>query len=162
MNTTTLENIGPSLHGTLFRLTVASPAGANDSRFVLRDDHAGQSPPGIVASADCRRAYQGQSGLGLYALGLGGFGYDGGGAAGMGYGVFSLGPFGFDVLAVRLEAHLPEEGFHHVALGVIRDDGQELYLPAQTMLVLPPPPPASAIEAIRYDPQTSTLTLHIE
>jgi hypothetical protein len=162
MNTLTPENIEPPPQGTLYCVTVASPPGLDDRRFVLRDDHAGQAPPGIVASADCRRAYQGQSGLGLYSLGLGGFGYDGGGAAGMGQGVFSLGPFGFDALAVTLEASLPEEGFHHVALGVIRDDGTELFLPAQMVLVLPPPPPADLIEAIRYDPQTCALTLHIE
>jgi hypothetical protein len=30
------------------------------------------------------------------------------------------------------------------------------------MLVLPPPPPAGTIEATHYDPQTCTLTLHIE
>jgi hypothetical protein len=162
MNTLTPENIEPPPQGTLFSLTVASPPGADNSQFALQDDHAGQAPPSIVASADCRRPCQEPSGLGLYALGLGGFGYDGGGAAGMGNGAFALGQFGFDVLAVLLEASLPEEGVHHVALGVIRDDGQQLFLPAQTVLVLPPPPPASVIEAIHYDPQTDTLTLHIE
>ena len=162
MNTLTPQNTESLPQGTLFQLTVASPPGADDSRFVLQDDHAGQAPPSIVASADCRRACQGQSGLGLYAFGLGGLGYDGDGAAGMGKGVFSLGQFGFDVMAVLLEASLPEEGLHHVALGIIRDDGQELFLPAQTVLVLPPPPPADLIEAIHYDPQTDTLTLHIE
>jgi hypothetical protein len=162
MNTLTPQTIEPSPQGILFSLTVASPPGADDSRFVLQDDHAGQAPLSIVASAACRRPCQEPSGMGLYALGLGGFGYDGGGAAGMGNGAFAQGPFGFDVLAVLLEAWLPEEGVHHVALGVIRDDGRQLFLPAQTVLVMPPPPPAELIQAIHYDPQTDTLTLHIE
>ena len=162
MNTMTPENIEPSPQNTLFRLSVASPPGADNGRFVLLDDHAGQSSPSIVASVDCRRACQGRSGLGLCALGLGGFGYDSGGTAGMGKGIFSMGQFGFNAPAVRLEASLLEEGLHHVSLGVIRDDGQEVFLPTQTMLVLPPPPPLEVIEAIHYDPQTCTLTLHIE
>ena len=146
----------------VFRMSVLPPADAGNSRLVLQDDHAGQSPASIVATVDCRRAWQGRLGLGQDRFGFGGLGYDGSGAAGLGNGGFALGQFGFDVLVVQLQAFLQEEGLHRVTLGVIQDDGQEAYFPPQTVLVLPPPPPVQTIQPVHYDPQSCMLTLHIE
>jgi hypothetical protein len=144
----------------VFEQSVLPPVYAENSGIVLWDDHAGQSQPSIVALADCRRAWHGRLGLGLDCFGVGELGY-GDVITGLGNGSFALGRFGFDVLAVQLQAVLQEEGLHHLTLSAVRN-GQETIVSTQSMLVLPPPPPVETIQAVHYDAQTCKLTLHIK
>jgi hypothetical protein len=152
--------------------------GASPAHLVLLDDHAGLAPVSCVADVEYWPPGKARYGQGQDLFGLGGFGLGGTGAPGLGLGLFARGPFGLDVQGVTLEAQLLEEGLHTVTVAIAPARTAEGggatnntaacgpaapgWVNTATVLVLPPPEPVAALEFVRYDPATTTITLHIE
>lgn len=149
--------------GWFFRQNIACPQqSAPGAMLVLLDDHAGQAPPSVVSTRELWPSSRARYGLGQSRWGTDSFGFGGSGAPGLGQGALGAGRFGFDEILLQIEAQLHEPGLHLVSIGVIDRHGNATFMPAQAALVLPQPAPVKTITPIQYDPQTSTLTLHIE